>query len=260
MKVSPPPVQVMAAWSSDHAAVRLCDGALATPTVKLKPFLESNVVRAWKGCGPWTSRTVTIPIVSPAGAHVLSVVIQIPKYDVWHLSILDPEGAVCFARIESNKPTQFLTSSAPVPIQWGGAHFGQVGLGDSKKREHGLSRLLCFDSPTVRAQGPTDSIAYAEDISNTRNKLEDYGVTFTLCFLGIFCFMALDSYPWEYHIKNRFGEKIGSTGAAAGCKYGSDTVVHLGDMTQEQRRLALAAVVYDVARVVSADPGAGGGG
>ena len=57
------------------AAVRFCDDVLASPTIELLCPFESNV--KWgEFFVMWRSRTVTIPIANPAGAKVLSIVIE----------------------------------------------------------------------------------------------------------------------------------------------------------------------------------------
>ena len=117
--MNPPPSQAMTADPSVvAAAVRVCDDALASPTVE---FLSGF------GFG-LKHKTVTIPVANPAGAKILSIVIEIPEYGVWHGSIVTAEG-VCVARVSQKEclyPGGQWIDAPPVPIEWGGAHFGEV--------------------------------------------------------------------------------------------------------------------------------------
>jgi len=159
-----PSAQAMTADPSVvDAAVRFCDDVLASPTVELLKPRESyfrNKKGIIKSLTSGVDKTVTIPIANPTGAKVLSIVIHVPEYDVFHGSIVTAEG-VCVARIHAQlsqrifKPhTYELKEQLPVPIEWDSAPFGEVHVQTKD--------VTCCDVnhkyPDVLAQGPVDRI------------------------------------------------------------------------------------------------------
>ena len=269
MNQAPPPAQTMTANPSVvDAAVRFCDDALASPTVEFLKPVESNVKSSW---GQWKSKTVTIPIANPAGEKVLSIVIEIPEHDVWHGSIVTAEG-VCVARVSQEFRARLYRrrwiDAPPVPIEWGGAHFGEVN--------HDFNRDLCVCNPNsvkpiAHAQGPVDRIDSADDPNSTRNKLcKLYIYSLALpvfgSVLGLLCGIpACMCYPLEFDIKDSAGEKVGGfeTRGITVCEYfRSPGVLHFERMTSEQRRLALVVGMYLMAQHLchpQEGGGAGGG-
>ena len=265
--MNPPPSQAMTTTGDDDpsvvvdAAVRFCDDALsASPTVEFLKPVESNV----KIIHNFWSKTFTIPIVNPAGEKVLSVVLEIPEACVWHGSIVTAEG-VCVARVSQKfRPVAHWgrwIDAPPVPIEWGGAHFGEVN--------HDFNRDLCFCNPIsakpiAHAQGPVDRIDTAEDLNSKRNDL--WGLP---CFVIIPCLLCVViykvvRYPLEFDIKDSAGEKVGgfeTRGIAVGDSFRSPGVLHFERMTSEQRRLALVVGMYSTAqRLCHPQEGGGGGG
>ncbi len=124
--MNPPSAQAMTADPSVvDAAVRFCDDVLASPTVELlNPRIKHNKKSIIKTMISGFDKTVTIPIRNPTGAKVLSIVIHVPEYEVFHGSIVTAEG-VCVARIHAQlskrifKPhTYELMEQMPVPIEW----------------------------------------------------------------------------------------------------------------------------------------------
>ena len=264
--MNPPPSQAMTTTGDDDpsvvvdAAVRFCDDALsASPTVEFLKPVESNV----KIIHNFWSKTFTIPIVNPAGEKVLSVVLEIPEACVWHGSIVTAEG-VCVARVSQKfRPVMHRgrwIDAPPVPIEWGGAHFGEVN--------HDFNRDLCFCNPIsakpiAHAQGPVDRIDTAEDLNSKRNDL--WGLP---CFVIIPCLLCVViykvvRYPLEFDIKDSAGEKVGgfeTRGIAVGDSFRSPGVLHFERMTSEQRRLALVVGMYKMAQHLCCHPSEGGGG
>ena len=96
--MNPPSAQAMTADPSVvDAAVRFCDDVLASPTVELlNPRIEHNKKSIIKTMISGFDKTVTIPIANPStGAKVLSIVIHVPEYEVFHGSIVTAEGMRC---------------------------------------------------------------------------------------------------------------------------------------------------------------------
>ena len=266
MNQAPPPAQTMTADPSVvDAAVRFCDDALASPTVEFLKPVESNV----KIINNFWSKTVTIPIANPAGEKVLSIVIEIPEYDVWHGSVVTAEG-VCVARVSQKfRPVMHRgrwIDAPPVPIEWGGAHFGEVN--------HDFNRDLCFCNPTsaepiAHAQGPVERVEFAEDFNSERYKLCKVAKICCLPCFGIVpgfiifgCFACV-CYPLEFYIKDSAGEKVGGFerhGIAVDSYFQSPGVLHFERMTSEQRRLALVVGMYKMAQHLCCHPSEGGGG
>ena len=277
MNQAPPPAQTMTADPSVvDAAVRFCDDALASPTVEFLKPVESNV----KIINNFWSKTVTIQIANPAGEKVLSIIIEIPEYDVWHGSVVTAEG-VCVARVSQEFRARFrmrcsvcdplalererCVDAPPVSIEWGGAHFGEVN--------HDFNRDLCVCNPNsvkpiAHAQGPVDRIDSAEDPNSTRNKLCKLYIyslalpVFGVC-LGLLCGIpACMCYPLEFHIKDSAGEKVRGferPALAVDDFFRSPGVLHFERMTSEQRRLALVVGMYSTAQRLC-HPQEGGGG
>ena len=258
--MDPPSAQAMTADPSViDAAVRFCDDVLASPTIELLCPFESNV--KWgEFFVMWRSRTVTIPISNPAGAKVLSIVIEVPEYDVFHGSIVTAEG-VCVARMSQRICQRILTNPAgiatknqlPVPIEWDSAYFGEV-----KVR---MKRFNCFDQssvwPDVIARGPGGSIILdMADRHPTKvkcNKAGCFGAFFG--FLpGVICACFALCYPGEFHIKDSAGEKVGGFETPVSDPKKKKGVLHFEGMTSEQRRLALAAVMFIEGARASAKP------
>ena len=259
-----PSAQAMTADPSVvDAAVRFCDDVLASPTVELlkpresySPYNKKGII---KSLISGFDKTVTIPIANPTGAKVLSIVIHVPEYDVFHGSIVTAEG-VCVARIHAQlskrifKPHMYeLMEQLPVPIEWDSAPFGEVHVQTKD--------VNCCDVnhrfPDVLAQGPVDRIIVdMAERHPTRAKLFKAGTLGVLpCFgiiPGLLCFTYGNCcYPGEFHIKDSSGEKVGGFErhgiAVDGC-FQSPGVLHFERMTSEQRRLALVVGMYSTAQ------------
>lgn len=254
--MNPPPSQAMTADPSVvAAAVRVCDDALASPTVE---FLSGF------GFG-LKHKTVTIPVANPAGAKILSIVIEIPEYGVWHGSIVTAEG-VCVARVSQKEclyPGGQWIDAPPVPIEWGGAHFGEVNHDFIRN-----PRSCSPPKPITHAQGPVDRVDFAEDFNSERYKLCKLAKICGLPCFGIVpgfifgCFACM-CYPLEFDIKDSAGEKVGGFEkygiSVDGC-FDSPGVLHFDRMTSEQRRLALVVGMYSMAQHLCQPPSGGGGG
>ena len=260
MNQAPPSAQTMTADPSVvDAAVRFCDDALASPTVE---FL-SGFGFGFLG----TDKTVTIPIANPAGAKILSIVIEIPEYGVWHGSIVTAEG-VCVARVSQKEclyPAGQWIDAPPVPIEWGGAHFGEVNHDFIRN-----PRSCTHHKAITHAQGPVDRVDFAEDFNSERYKLFKLA---KICGFGvpccgivpgvIFACFACTCYPLEFDFKDSAGEKVGGFEkygiSVDGC-FDSPGVLHFDRMTSEQRRLALVVGMYSMAQHLCQPPSGGGGG
>ena len=261
MNQAPPPAQTMTADPSVvDAAVRFCDDALASPTVEFLKPVESNV----KIINNFWSKTVTIPIANPAGEKVLSIVIEIPEHDVWHGSIVTAEG-VCVARVSQKEclyPGGQWIDAPPVPIEWGGAHFGEVNH-DFIRNPRSCKHL----KPITHAQGPVDRVDFAEDFNSERYKLCKFAKICGLPCFGtvpgfIFGCFACMCYPPEFDIKDSAGEKVGGFekyGISVTGRFDSPCVLHFDRMTSEQRRLALVVGMYSMAQHLCQPPSGGGG-
>ena len=255
MNQAPPPAQTMTANPSVvDAAVRFCDDALASPTVE---FL-SGFGFGFLG----TDKTVTIPIANPAGAKILSIVIEIPEYGVWHGSIVTAEG-VCVARVSQKEclvsgGPQWI-DAPPVPIEWGGAHFGEVNHDFIRN-----PRSCTHHKAITHAQGPVDRVDFAEDFNSERYKLCKLA---KICGFGVPCIgtvpglifgcFACMCYPPEFDIKDSAGEKVGgfeTYGISASGRFDSPCVLHFDRMTSEQRRLALVVGMYSMAQHLCQPP------
>jgi len=268
-----PSAQAMTADPSVvDAAVRFCDDVLASPTVELLKPRESyfrNKKGIIKSLTSGVDKTVTIPIANPTGAKVLSIVIHVPEYDVFHGSIVTAEG-VCVARIHAQlsqrifKPhTYELKEQLPVPIEWDSAPFGEVHVQTKD--------VTCCDVnhkyPDVLAQGPVDRIIVdMAERHPTRAKIFK-AATYCCCLPGVglipglLCFIyGSCCYPGEFHIKDSSGEKVGGFERAPGSiELQSPGVLHFEGMTSEQRRLALAAVMVMEGGRAAQRPRGGGG-
>ena len=271
--MNPPSAQAMTADPSVvDAAVRFCDDVLASPTVELlkpresySPYNKKGII---KSLISGFDKTVTIPIANPTGAKVLSIVIHVPEYDVFHGSIVTAEG-VCVARIHAQlskrifKPHMYeLKEQLPVPIEWDSAPFGEVHVQTKD--------VTCFDVnhrfPDVLAQGPVDRINVdMAERHPIRAKLFKAGTLGVLpCFgiiPGLLCLIYGGCcYPGEFHIKDSSGEKVGGFERAPGSgELQSPGVLHFEGMTSEQRRLALAAVMVMEGGRAAQRPQGGGG-
>ena len=273
--MNPPSAQAMTADPSVvDAAVRFCDDVLASPTVELlNPRIKRKINKKSiiKTMISGFDKTVTIPIANPStGAKVLSIVIHVPEYEVFHGSIVTAEG-VCVARIHAElskrifKPHMYeLKEQLPVPIEWDNAPFGEVHVQTKD--------VNCCDVnhrfPDVLAQGPVDRIIVdMAERHPTRAKMFKAGTLGVLpCFgiiPGLLCFIYGNCcYPGEFHIKDSSGEKVGGFERAPGSmELQSPGVLHFEGMTSEQRRLALAAVmVMEGGRFAQRPKGGSGGG
>ena len=271
--MNPPSAQAMTADPSVvDAAVRFCDDVLASPTVELlNPRIKHNKKSIIKTMISGFDKTVTIPIANPTGAKVLSIVIHVPEYEVFHGSIVTAEG-VCVARIHAQlskrifKPHMYeLMEQLPVPIEWDNAPFGEVHVQTKD--------VNCCDVnhrfPDVLAQGPVDRIIVdMAERHPTRAKIFK-AATYCCCLPGVgiipglLCFIYGGCcYPGEFHIKDSSGEKVGGFERAPGSmELQSPGVLHFEGMTSEQRRLALAAVmVMEGGRFAQRPKGGSGGG
>ena len=280
--MNPPPSQAMTTTGDDDpsvvvdAAVRFCDDVLASPTVELlNPRIKRKINKKSiiKTMISGFDKTVTIPIANPStGAKVLSIVIHVPEYEVFHGSIVTAEG-VCVARIHAElskrifKPHMFeLMEQLPVPIEWDNAPFGEVHVQTKD--------VTCFDVnhrfPDVLAQGPVDRIIVdMAERHPTRAKIFK-AATYCCCLPGVglipglLCFIYGNCcYPGEFHIKDSSGEKVGGFERAPGSgELQSPCVLHFEGMTSEQRRLALVVGMYLMAQHLchpQEGGGAGGG-
>ena len=268
--MDPPSAQAMTADPSVvDAAVRFCDDVLASPTVELlNPRIKHNKKSIIKTMISGFDKTVTIPIVNPTKAKVLSIVIHVPEYEVFHGSIVTAEG-VCVARIHAQlskrifKPHMYeLKEQLPVPIEWDSAPFGEVHVQTKD--------VNCCDVnhrfPDVLAQGPVDRIIVdMAERHPTRVKIFKAGTLGVLpCFgiiPGLLCFIYGNCcYPGEFHIKDSSGEKVGGferPALAVGDFFESPGVLHFERMTSEQRRLALVVGLYSTAQRLCHPPEGG---
>ena len=200
--MNPPSAQAMTADPSVvDAAVRFCDDVLASPTVELlNPRIKHNKKSILKTMISGFDKTITIPIIAnpSTGAKVLSIVIHVPEYEVFHGSIVTAEG-VCVARIHAQlskrifKPHMYeLMEQLPVPIEWDSAPFGEVHVQTKD--------VNCCDVnhrfPDVLAQGPVDRIIVdMAERHPTRAKMFKAGTLGVLpCFgiiPGLLCFYGV---------------------------------------------------------------------
>ena len=263
MNQAPPPAQAMTPDpSAVDAAVRFCDDALAEPTVELLRPVESN---RKGGFLHWESKTVTIPIANPAGAKVLSLVIDIPEYDVWHGSIVTAEGA-CVARVDGRVHEGPVDAWPPVPIEWGGARFGEV---HDTHRENGcccpafrpVDVLHSGRGVIPFARGPGDRICFdSVEAHPTKVMISKSGLAclpFGNCMsIWTVCFPQVNLF------KDSAGEKV--IGKRVSTRRGClptdliPSVLHFEDMTSEQRRLALVLVMCTMAQFLCESPDGGG--
>ena len=266
--MNPPSAQAMTADPSVvDAAVRFCDDVLASPTVELLNARIEHNKKSIMISG--VDKTVTIPIANPlTGAKVLSIVIHVPEYEVFHGSIVTAEG-VCVARIHAQlskrifKPHMYeLMEQLPVPIEWDNAPFGEVHVQTKDVNCCDVNRM----NPDVLAQGPVDRIIVdMAERHPTRAKIFK-AATYCCCLPGVglipglLCFIYGGCcYPGEFHIKDSSGEKVGGFERAPGSmELQSPGVLHFEGMTSEQRRLALAAVmVMEGCRAAQREGGGG---
>ena len=265
-------VQIMSDADID-AAVRFCDDVLSAPTLMLlPPTLEKRGV-------PWVGkhRTVTYPVarIETPDAPALVVKIEIPSKGVWDASVLTASGA-CVARSSLKAPTKFCKPpSQSALVEWGCKRFGVVGLGVSSQFE---SEQRCGTVPgqAIFAKGPTQDVVFFEDFNSKRNDWKVAGcksIAFGCFYLGIPCAiyygLQAEGEPYEALFKTFRGTEIGGFKIEKHrqcCVSGDDSlpkteaVVHFGNMTAEQRRLALVAIMQGAALAAQPQEGGGGGG
>ena len=260
-----PPVQAMDADPTVvDAAVRFCDDVLASPYVTL----EASPVWNPSDCNPDpTPYTVTLPITDSSGEKALSMIIEVPELYQWHGSIVTAEG-VSVARM-SNKSRKrdnlFDLFTAPVPVEWdqSGKTFAEVNE-DSEKCDCCVPNS---DKPRFFVEGPRERI-YLSVAESHPTRLKLCKAACWLLPLGIVpafvaCFPCC--YPMEHAFRDGYGEKVigkrVSSNTLVCCPMtpgGQNTSLHIEDMTSEQRRLALVAVMYE-AGVYYSSVSSGGG-
>lgn len=247
-RYTPPPAQAMDADPTVvDAAVRFCDDVLASPNV---------TVGSRVGATSKIPMKVKVPIMDSSGEEVLSMVFDVPELYEWHGSIVTAEG-VSVARMSDKSRAVCCAPkkiTAPVPIEWGGARFGEVNEAPTKCHP-------CVPhseyTPSVVAHGPGHRIYLSmAEINPTKVKL-----CTAACWLlplgiipGFFVFLGTCCIPDEIGFRDGSGEgkvigkRISSAPCAGGCHdhdpYFRESVLHFEDMTPEQRRLALVALMY----------------
>ena len=266
---APPPVQTMDADPTVvDAAVRFCDDVLASPYVTL----EASPVWNPSDCNPDpTPYTVTLPITDSSGEMALSMIIEVPELYQWHGSIVTAEG-VSVARM-SNKSRKrenlFDLSTTPVPVEWdqSGKIFAEV---NEESEDCDCCVLNSGKQPRVFANGPRDRIYLSVAESHPmRLKLHNAACwLFPLCFvvphLVVGCCFCCLSLKEEHafrdgHEEKVIGKRVSSNSCIPMMPGHQNTSLHLEDMTPEQRRLALVAVMYEAGDFYSS-PHEGGSG
>lgn len=179
---------------------------------------------------------------------------------------------VSFAR-DPNKIS--LLEADPVPVVWGGEHFGDVNHEQERVRKE-----CCCWEPVIHAAGPATKITYAENVNDRRTDLKIIGTCCLCpCVVGIVCLCASTCYPQEHLFRTKDGETVGhlklthhhdvspcsgmQACLATGSCHSPSTLqndVHLAGMSTEQRRLALVAALYETAAFYAQQPNQGGGG
>ena len=249
-RYTPPPAQAMDADPTVvDAAVRFCDDVLASPNV---------TVGSRVGATSKIPMKVKVPIMDSSGEEVLSMVFDVPELYEWHGSIVTAEG-VSVARMSDKSRAVCCAPkkiTAPVPIEWGGARFGEVNEAPTKCHP-------CVPhseyTPSVVAHGPGHRIYLSMAETNpTKIKL----CTAACCLVplgiipGFFVMLGTCCVPYEIAFRDGSGEGkvIGKRIMSAPCPgcvddddpyfYFRESVLHFEDMTPEQRRLALVALMY----------------
>ena len=285
---APPPVQAMDADPTVvDAAVRFCDDVLASPHVTLKSTSPHQYAPP---IGPPSSEwgfkpyTVTLPITDSSGEKALSMIIEVPELYQWHGSIVTAEG-VSVARM-SNKsrkrrcipfPKKGTHHSgcrelftAPVPVEWdqSGKIFAEV---NEESEDCDCCVLNSGKQPRVFANGPRDRIYLSVAESHPmRLKLHNAACwLFPLCFvvphlvmLCSFCCLSLkEEHAFrDGHEEKVIGKRVSSNSCLPMMPGQQNTSLHIEDMTSEQRRLALVAVMYEAGDYYSSVQSGGGSG
>lgn len=264
---APPPVQMMDADPTVvDAAVRFCDDVLASPYVTL----EASPVWNPSDCNPDpTPYTVTLPITDSSGEKALSMIIEVPELYQWHGSIVTAEG-VSVARMsnKSRKRRFFDLFTAPVPVEWdqSGKTFAEV----NEEYEDCECCVPNSGKPRLFVEGPRERIYLSVAESHpTRLKLHKAACwLFPLCFvvphLVVVCSFCCLSLKEEHafrdgHEQKVIGKSVSSNRCLPMMPGHQNTSLHLEDMTPEQRRLALVAVMYEAGDFYSS-PHEGGSG
>ena len=249
------------------AAVRFCDDVLSAPTLMLlPPTLEKRGSVFWKQ----KHRTVTYPVarIETPDAPALVVKIEIPSRGVWDASVLTASGA-CVARWSQKAKWYKPPSRSCALFEWGCKRFGVVGMEENQHR-CGVSA----PGQAIYAKGPTQDVVFAEDLYSKRNDWKAFGGKFMAFYiLGLPCMayahQKADGEPYEALFKTFRGTEIGGFKIEKHrqcCVSGDDSlpkteaVVHFGNMTAEQRRLALVAIMQGAALAAHPQEGGGGGG
>jgi len=253
---APPAAQAMTSAPNVAAAAQFCDQVLSWPTVVFMPARDSDVAKTmFTG---WSARTVTIPLATRAGNQVnppaLHAVIRVPKHDHFTIHVVTAHDGVCVAQASGHRAA----AGHGQPVAWGGAPYGHVHHDSSNRR----ALLPCVSrDPVVVATGPSEALANAENMGNSRNLLLDVG--YCLLCAGIPCCFVGSAQPTEFIVTNGAGQRI-ATHEIRGMKsqdtyhtQTSELRVEEGS-TPEQRRLALMATLYHIAMTCSEKPGSSG--
>ena len=257
---TPPPVQAMDADPTVvDAAVRFCDDVLASPYVTLKsssPHQHAPPVKPPGDCYDPTPYTVTLPITDSSGEKALSMIIEVPELYQWHGSIVTAEGVSVARMSNKSRPRAACGQdifTEPVPIEWGGARFGEVN--EAPDPCHPCVPRA-YGNPGLFAHGHGDRI-YLSMAESNPTKLKLCKAACWLLPLGIvpsfFVLLRMCCVPEEIAFRDGSGEEkvIGKRVMPAPCTDGCDllrgSVLHFEDMTPEQRRLALVALMYNFA-------------
>jgi hypothetical protein len=259
---TPPPVQAMDADPTVvDAAVRFCDDVLASPYVTL----EASPVWNPSDCNPDpTPYTVTLPITDSSGEKALSMIIEVPELYQWHGSIATAEGVSVARMSNKSRPRRFLELfTAPVPVEWdqSGKTFAEV----NEEYEDCDCCVPNSGKPRLFVEGPRDRI-YLSVAESQPTRLKLHKAACWLCLpLGIYvpwvvvgCIQACGRYREEHAFRDGYGEKvIGKRVSSNRCcpmmPGGQNTSLYIEDMTSEQRRLALVAVMYEAGDYYSSD-------
>ena len=247
---TPPPLQVMDADPTVvDAAVRFCEDVLASPNVTLGSRVGSPV-------GSKMPMKVKVPIMDSSGEEVLSMVFEVPKLYEWHGSIVTAEGVSVARMSNKSRPRAACGQdifTEPVPIEWGGARFGEVN--EAPDPCHPCVPRA-YGNPGLFAHGHGDRI-YLSMAESNPTKLKLCKAACWLLPLGIvpsfFVLLRMCCVPEEIAFRDGSGEEkvIGKRVMPAPCTDGCDllrgSVLHFEDMTPEQRRLALVALMYNFA-------------
>ena len=226
--------------------------------------------------------TVTLPITDSSGEKALSMIIEVPELYQWHGSIVTAEG-VSVARMSNKSRPRRCTPfpkkgthtgckevfTAPVPVEW-----DQSGKIFAEVNEESEDCDCCVPGsgkkPRVFANGPRDRIYLSVAESHPmRLKLHNAACwLFPLCFvvphLVVGCCFCCLSLKEEHafrdgHEEKVIGKRVSSNSCLPMMPGQQNTSLHIEDMTSEQRRLALVAVMYEAGDYYSSPLPSGSG-